>query len=247
MKRLVVFFLFLSVFASAQGAFERGNAYYQKGDYAAAADTYERILRGGKHSAELYYNLGNAYYKQHKVALSIYNFEKALVLAPHDKDIKGNLEFARKLAIDDVREKPKVGFEKITTDLAGLYHYESWAWIAVVTAFVFAGFFIGYYLAATPLRKRLFFSGMLASLLLLLIACFSAYFGRDVYRRDRPAIVFAEVISAKAEPKQEAPDAFVLHEGAKVRVLENLDRWRKVQLPDDTEGWIPATAIREIK
>jgi len=247
MKRLVVFFLFFSLGAMAQGAFEHGNAQYQKGDYAAAADTYERILRGGKHSAELYFNLGNAYYKQHKVAPSIYNFEKALLLAPGDKDIKGNLEFARKLAIDDVREKPKVGFEKITTDLAGLYHYESWAWIAVVCAFVFAGLFVGYYLTAVPLRKRLFFSGMMLSLLVLLVSCFSAYFGRDVYRRDRPAIVFADVVSAKAEPKSEAPDAFVLHEGAKVRVLESLDQWRKVQLPDDTEGWIRATAIREIK
>lgn len=246
MKRLLVLFLFVSTMVSAQ-AFERGNEQYRKGDYAAAADTYERILKGGKHSAELYFNLGNAYYKQHKVALSIYNFERALLLSPGDRDIKGNLEFARKLAIDDIREKPKVGFSKVASDLASLYQYDSWAWIAAIAAFVFMLFFVAYYLSSVALRKRVYFVGMSLCALTILVSCASAWFGRDLYRNDRPAIVFAEVLPVKAEPKPNAPDAATLHEGTKVYVLENLEGWRKIELPDDTKGWIPAASIRELK
>lgn len=247
MKRLLLLMLLAATTVSAQGAFERGNELYRKGDYAAAADTYERILRAGKHSAELYFNLGNAYYKQHKVALSIYNYERALQLSPADREIRGNLEFARKLAIDDLREKPRAGFARLASDLAATYHYDSWAWIAVASSFVFALFFVGYYLSSGALRKRLFFAGMAMCLLLILVACLSAWFGRDIYRNDRPAIVFAETAAVKAEPKADAADTFTLHEGAKVFVVEQVEGWKKIALPDETEGWIPSSAIREIK
>jgi SH3-like domain-containing protein len=30
-------------------------------------------------------------------------------------------------------------------------------------------------------------------------------------------------------------------------VLETLDNWRKIQLADETEGWIKSDAIKELK
>lgn len=242
-----VLVLFFSAIVSAQGVFERGNAAYRKGDYQAAVDAYESILRSKKESPELYFNLGNAYYKMHRVAPAIYHYEKALLLHPDDRDIRENLEFARKLAIDDIRAVPKVGFAKMTSDLAGWFHYDSWAWIAVGGAFVFLLLFIGYYFSSASLRKRLFFVGMFASLFVIGVACASAAFGRSVYRHDRPAIVFQEVAEVKAEPKADAQDAFVLHEGTKVHVLEELEGWKKIELPDESTGWIDSGAIREIK
>ena len=103
---------------------------------------------------------GVTYYKLHKVAPAIYNYEKALVLSPNDNEIKINLEFARKMAVDDIKVIPKVGFNKLLADFTSKYHYDTWAWIAVVFAFLFLLFFVGYYLSQKTILKRVFFIGM---------------------------------------------------------------------------------------
>jgi len=44
-----------------------------------------------------------------------------------------------------------------------------------------------------------------------------------------------------------ATDAFVIHEGTKVYVIESLDNWDKIQLTDGNEGWIENSAIKRLK
>jgi len=138
----------------AQNDFDKGNQSYQKENYQEAIANYESVLASGKQSAELYFNLGNCYYKLHKIAPSIYNYEKALQLNPNDEEIKTNLDFARKMTIDDIKIVPKVGFHKLIEDFTSSYNYNTWAWIAIVFAFVFLGFFIGYYFSGTASKKE---------------------------------------------------------------------------------------------
>ncbi len=220
---------------------------YEKEQYEQAAAAYENVLQSGKHSAELYFNLGNAYYKQNKVAPAIYNFEKALLLSPGDPEITTNLKFAQKMTIDEVREVPKVGFEKLLRDFTGSLHYDAWAWTAVALAFAFLGFFLGYYFSRTTLSKRIFFVGMFVLVFAIVIAIMAALFEKSHEQNERPAIVFDEVANVKNEPRTSASDVFVLHEGTKVMVREKMANWSKIELPDGAEGWIEARAIKEIK
>lgn len=247
MKKFLYLFLLVSQPFFAQSAFEKGNELYKKEKYEEAAVLYEGIIRSGEHSAEVYFNLGNSYYKLHKVAPAVYNYEKALLLNPNDAEIKTNLKFAQKMAIDEIKIVPKVGFSKMIDDALDVFHYNTWAAIATGFSAVFLVFFIGYYFGSTSLTKRTFFIGMILALLILLISVFSAIYERNNYNNERPAIVFAEVASVKSEPKSAAPEAFQLHEGTKVFVLETQDKWRKVQLTDETEGWIEKDAIIELK
>lgn len=249
MKKLlyILSLLFFAQAAFAQGAFEKGNELYRKAKYEEAAQAYESILKDKKESAEVYFNLGNAYYKLNRIAPSIYNYEKALLLNPNDKDVIVNLGFAKKMAIDDIKEVPKVGFSKMLYNLTGNYHYDTWAWIAVTFSGLFLLFFLGYYLAGTTLIKRVFFIGMFVAILAIIISIISAVFVKSVTTEERPAIVFAEVVSVKSEPAQNAEDAFILHEGTKVFVTEEIDNWKKIELADDTVGWIESSAIKEIK
>lgn len=247
MKQLLIIFLLISQFVGAQNGFESGNALYGREKYAEAAAAYESVLKSGKQSADLYFNLGNAYYKQNKVGPSIYNYEKALALRPNDREILTNLQFARKMTIDEIKEVPKVGFEKLLRDFTARYHYDSWAQIAVGIAFVFFLFFLGYYFSQTTLLKRIFFIGMFLLLFALLISVLSALFEKSHYENDRPAIVFAEMTNVKSEPRTSAPDFFILHEGTKVMVLEKTANWNKIELLDGTQGWIESRDIREVK
>lgn len=248
MKKLLnIIALFLFANAVAQTAFDKGNELYRQGKYAEAVESYKTILEAKQQSAEVYFNLGNAYYKLDSVAQAVYNYEKALLLKPNNKDIKVNLSFARKMAIDDIKAVPKAGFSRILYSWAGSWHYDSWAWTSVGFASLFLLLFVGYYLAGTTRLKRIFFAGMGVSLLVLLISVTAAFFVRSESGKERPAIVFAEVVSVKSEPLQNADDAFILHAGTKVFVTEELDNWKKVRLEDDTVGWIEEQAIKEIK
>lgn len=247
MKKIVFIFLLSTQFFFAQNGFEIGNALYQKGNYDGAITAYESILTTHKQSAELYFNIGNCYYKLNKVAPAIYNYEKALVLNPNDKELKNNLKFAQKLQIDEIKEVPKVGFSKLIRDFTATFHYDSWAWISVSFAVLFLLFFVGYYFSRTTLSKRIFFFGMFLVIFLIVISVLAALFEKNHYDNERPAIVFAEITSMKSEPKASSSDVLVLHEGTKVFVLETLNDWKKVQLTDETEGWIESSAIKEVK
>lgn len=247
MKNIVYIFLLVTQTFWAQSAFEKGNALYQKGKYDEAVSSYESVIQSGKQSAELYFNLGNCYYKLNKVAPAVFNFEKALLLNPNDTEIQNNLAFAQKMTIDDITEVPKVGFAKIIQDFTSGFHYDSWAWIAIVLSVLFLGCFLGYYFSNTTALKRVFFVGMLFLLLFNAISIFAAFFEKSHSENDRPAIVFAETISVKSEPNSSGQEAFILHAGTKVYVLESLNNFKKIQLVDLKEGWIEKGAIKELK
>jgi len=247
MKNIFYILLLSSQVFFAQNSFETGNKAYQKGNYQEAITAYESVLASKKESAEVYFNLGNCYYKLNKVAPAIYNYEKVLLLNPNDIEIQNNLKFAQKLQIDDIKDVPKVGFNKVIQDFTSSYHYNTWAWIAVAFSSLFLLFFVGYYFSQLTLSKRIFFIGMFVILFGLLLSVFAAIFEKQHYVSDQPAIVFAEVAPVKSEPKTDVADAFVLHEGTKVYIQETLDNWLKIELPDGTEGWIDAGNVKKLK
>ena len=247
MKKIVYIFLFLTQWIWAQEPFEKANALYQQGKYPEAATVYEGILQSGQESAEVYFNLGNCYYKLKKVAPAVYNYEKALLLAPGDADIQNNLLFAQKMTVDEIIETPKVGFAKIIQDLTSAFHYDTWAWIAVVMALLVLMFFAGYYFSNETHLKRIFFSGLILSFFMVIVSIFAGFLEKNRMDKHRPAIVFSLTVTVKSEPNTSSQNAFTLHAGTKVYVLENIGNYRKIQLLDQKEGWISKNAIKELK
>lgn len=252
MKKLIYILILLTnvIFAqnNAKVQFDAANELYRKENYAEAIQKYESILAKDKvESAELYFNLGNSYYKTGKIAPSIYNFEKALLLNPNDESIKTNLHFAQKMAIDDVKVVPQVGFSNFLYKITSTFDYNIWAWIGVGLAFSFLLFFIGYYFSSRTIVKRIFFLGMFVLIGLLMLSIVFAFLQKRFDKTVRPAIVFEEVVNVKTEPRTTAENAFILHEGTKVFIKETVDNWKRIQLTDKTEGWIKEDAIKELK
>lgn len=245
MKRIFYILLLLSQLFFAQDGFEEGNDYYKNGKYKQAINAYNSVLSAKKQSAELYFNLGNCYYKLNKVAPAIYNYEKALVLNPNDADILNNLKFAQKRTVDEIENLPKVGFSHLIRDFTSIYHYNSWARIAVSFSVLFLVCFLVYYFSAS--YKRLFFFAMFIMWVFVAVSISSAISEKRYFKNERPAIVFAETTEVKSDPQKTAAVVVVLHEGTKVYVKEKVDKWKKIQLTDGTEGWIDKQAITEVK
>ncbi|MGO4905506.1 tetratricopeptide repeat protein [Flavobacterium sp. W20_MBD1_R3] len=247
MKKILYILLLSTQIFFAQNGFEKGNAYYSKEKYTEAVAAYKSVLNDNKQSSELYFNLGNAYYKLNQVAPSIYYYEKALVLNSNDKESINNLKFAQKRTIDEIKVIPKVGFAKLVRDFTGIYHYNIWGWVSVGLATFFLLFFIGYYFSQKTLSKRIFFFGMFVVIFLMLIALSAALIEKSHFDTEKPAIVFAEMVNVKSEPRNGGKPLFVLHEGTKVYVFETIGKWKKIQLTDGVEGWIESSAIKEVK
>jgi hypothetical protein len=88
---------------------------------------------------------------------------------------------------------------------------------------------------------------MFVNLLLILISVSAGFFEKSHFENEKPAIVFAEATTLKLEPKPLAKEIMKLHEGTKVFVKVTLNNYKKVQLTDQTEGWIESNDIKEVK
>lgn len=234
-------------FSQNNERFEEANALYNDTKYAEAIDKYESILDSKVHSVELYFNLGNANYKLNNIAPSIYYYEKALQLSPNDKEIANNLAFAKNMTIDAIDKVPEVGFSRITKNIVNTFNADTWSKIAIGGVLLFVLLFLMYHFSYGTSRKRIAF---IVSVLSLLIGCFSVAmaFQKDrLNTKDNPAIVFAQESRIKVDPNQTSEEVFRLHEGTKVQVLESYEDWKKIQLSDNSTGWIPSKDIKLLK
>ncbi|WP_299891462.1 tetratricopeptide repeat protein [uncultured Lacinutrix sp.] len=248
MKNLLYIFLFFFGSLTAQNTkyFEQGNALYNEGKYAEALDRYEAILKTDKHSAELYFNLANAHYKLNHVAPSVYYYEKALALKPNDRDIKNNLAFANNMTVDAIDNLPEVGLSKFVKNFAKTMSFDSWAKLSILLVILFVVLYITYYFAVATRKKRLFFVSSSLSVILALVALGFTFYNYNLTQKNNPAIVFAQESQVKSEPNLRSDEAFVLHEGTKVQILDTVNNWRKIKLSDGKTGWITSEDIKPL-
>jgi tetratricopeptide (TPR) repeat protein len=248
-KSLIVFAcLFVCALdAQNEAMFDSATAHYNKGDYDKAVEKYEQILNSGVHSSSVYYNLGNSYYKLNKIAPSIYYYEKALLLDPNDSEIKNNLAFARNMTLDDIEPLPQSGIARIIDGLTGIMTFNQWAYMAVAMMMLFAMSYIVYYYLRYASHKRLAFIASVVFLFASIVSVTFSYLQYNRYNQERPAIVFASAIAVRSEPNARSQESFVLHEGTKVQVLDELDDWRKIALEDGSTGWLREENIKMLK
>ena len=58
------------------------------------------------------------------------------------------------------------------------------------------------------------------------------------------AIIFSEKTEVKNGPTLSSENIFTLHEGTKVKVLDEVDNWKKIKLVDGEIGWILSDEIK---
>ncbi|MDO6759938.1 tetratricopeptide repeat protein [Tamlana sp. 2_MG-2023] len=244
---LLSFLLTFGVFAQNEALFEKGNAFYNDGKYAEAIDNYQAILESGVHSADLYFNLANANYKLNNIAPSIYYYEKALLLEPNDSDIKNNLAYAENMTVDAIDVIPEAGIAKLIHNLTDKMTSDGWAITAICFVFVFVILFLVYHFSYSTTQKRLTFVGSLTALTLMCITLTLAFHKYNLDKKDNPAIVFVQESKVKTTPNAKSEEAFRLHEGTKVQVVETYNDWQKIKLADGKIGWVISEDIKMLK
>jgi tetratricopeptide (TPR) repeat protein len=223
---------------TAPDEFERGNAFYRNGNYDQAAASYESILKQGLASSSLYFNIGNCYYRMGKLAPAIVAYERALRLQPNDPDTKHNLELLNLKTPDRIEPLPELFFIEWLRSFSSIVPLHTTARLfAACWLLLFLGLSL-FYLLTNPSVLR-FLRGLAIASAVALVPLAIIVVTQVVDSRNRTdAIITASVVTAKTSPDAQSVDAFVAHEGLKVKLSDAVGEWMKIVLPDGKVGWI---------
>ena len=213
----------------------------------AHAGIYEQLIRENGESAQVYFNLGNAYYRQDKMARAILNYERAALFDPGDSDIRFNLDMARSKTVDKIVPESELFFVTTFRSLVLSMSVGSWAWLAIA-AFVLMLIAVGVYLFVPEMWAQK--TGFVSALLLLIVCVFAnvaAYQQLRQIEQRTGAIIMAPSVVVKSTPSDSGTDLFILHEGTRVRVVDDSMRdWCEIRMADGKEGWMQKSKMEVI-
>ena len=255
---LLALLLFLSPAALSRAAdrtaypdslWTAGVEAYTAGQWDIALNAWNGIAALGLESCELYYNIGNAYSKTGDWAHAILNYERARRLDPSDRDVAHNLAFANEMIQDRIEEVPEFFLVTWARSLCRELPSDTWAVLFLVLLAAALALAVVFFLGRArggAASRAAFFSGIAALLLALMCLGFASWQKSD-YIHDNAAIVVRAVASVKSSPSTEsAKDLFVLHEGTKVRILDQVGDWNNIELADGRQGWLRRTDLEQI-
>ena len=220
---------------------------YTEGQWQEAIDTYEQINSMGLESAALYCNMGNAYYKEGYISKAILNYERALKVDPSYEDARFNLEFMNELIRDQIDPVPDFILAVWMEKVCRIMDSDAWALTFLVLLALTLAMVLMFLLSPSVAGRKVGFSLGLVSLVLAVASISFSVWQKNDYESADGAVVMSSVVSVKSSPSSESsPNLFVLHEGTKVSVLEQVGSWYKIELADGRQGWVSAKDIEII-
>jgi tetratricopeptide (TPR) repeat protein len=224
----------------------KGNTFYQNKQYERAIEVYEHLIKNGYEGTSLYYNLGNAYYRTGKLGFAILNYERALIISPNDEDIQHNLALANSKTIDRIEMLPRFFIFQWWEGLLALFNLTGWTYASYtfyIVVLISAAFY--FFAKNQRLQKISFYTGLTAVLFLLFTASILIIkFNRELSVKN--AVIVESEATVKLSPDSAGSDAFIIHEGLKVKLEDNVQEWVKIRLLDGKVGWIEKQNLRII-
>jgi len=215
--------------------FAAANKFYAEGKFADAATAYESILKTGAVSANLLFNDGNAEFKAGNLGKAIAAFRRAELLAPRDSDVRANLDFARK------QVQGATVSESVWRNWLGQLTLNEWAILAAIA------FWLTFILfTAKQIRPALAPKLRGASFVLIALTIFfGAATGLQAAEHfsNQSAVVISNDAVAKSGPFDDAQNAFAVHDGAELSILDHHDNWVQVDDGSGKIGWLQTKQV----
>jgi tetratricopeptide (TPR) repeat protein len=224
----------------------RGNQAYSQGLYDSAIHLYSKVFDQELESYELYYNIGNAYFKKNQLPSAILYYEKAKKMAPNSEDVNFNLSIANSMIVDKIEQVPEMFYKKWWNYFYNAFNEDTWTILSLVSWIVLLFFVALFFITKSRSTKKLaFYLGLL--FLLSTIGTFGLSSQKYYYtKKNREAIIFTPTITAKSSPTQSAVDLFVIHEGTKVQIMDEVQGWVKIKIRNGSIGWLPRESVERI-
>ena len=254
---LAIIGLILPAFAgNAASLIERADSAYTADDFASAVSLYNEAIDTEGSSSMLFYNLGNAYYRMGNLGKAIVNYERALRLDPTNRDARENLEFVNSKITDQIGDSGTFLSNTADTVVAAA-HPDTWGYIALASFILMLGAIALYAFAGNVAVRKIGFFGGFILLVVTVVTNIFAFKGAAKAQSHTTAIVVepSTILSTSPrQPKDRTEEAFLLHEGTKVEILDSVAvpadttgrKWYDVSVDNTHRAWISSDAIEKI-
>ena len=250
MKQIIIISTFLILactsMANPADSIKKANTLYDQNEFAKAIELYESVLAEGYQSSDIYFNLGNASYKNGEITRAIINFERAKLLAPNDEDIAYNLELANQYVVDEIEGLPQSLFKKWFKSIINMNDADGWAVISLISFGLILVFGLIYYLSRSRALKKIAFVLAIIMLLVSVSTFTMAQHQKNMIENRTYAIITTPTVTVKASPTDAGTDLFVIHEGLKVNITDQLNNWLEIRLEDGNSGWVQNNVLERI-
>jgi hypothetical protein len=228
-----------------QQMFNKANELFKQKQYSEAAGAYQQLIDEGYKQPELYTNAGNAWYKANRTGMAIYSYEKALLRDPFYKPAKHNLAVANQRVEGYVNDLPLLFFQQWWLHIQYLFSPNGWAAGSIILFWIVIGGII-FMLLKPGFKTTLVKSAVIAFgvfFILFIGMAGASYASADTSDN---GIIMNPVVKVKAGPDAGSKDAFELHEGIKVQVVDATKEYCKIMLPDGKTGWLACGEIKRL-
>ncbi len=222
--------------AADQSTWSDANNKYQSGSFKSAIEFYEDIFKSGKETAALDYNLGNSYFKLGHKGKAIVFYERALKISPRDQDVRWNIDVVKSAITDKIEPADEDITRMFIRRIADKLAVNEVAMILSGLLILFLLFsFIGFMAPAVKTFTRGF--SFLAAIFFVVTTVLFIFKWLDV--KDPKVIILDKEVEARYGPSDRETKAFVLHEGAEARVIDESRDWFYLSLENKSSGWVP--------
>jgi tetratricopeptide (TPR) repeat protein len=227
-----------NAFGSSDTLYQKANGLYEDGEFEAALTLYHDILDSGYESPDLYYNMGNASFRSNSIGYAVLYYEKALKLDPSHQDAAHNLKFVSRYRVDAFEEVPEFFLRTWISSAVHALPEHIWS-ILALGSFILTLVSILLYLFThgLALKKAGFFIALLGLLLFIFTLSSAVVQNREI-KHPEHGIILSPSVTVRSTPSDSGTELFILHEGTRVRVNEEVTGWHNIRIIDGREGWI---------
>jgi tetratricopeptide (TPR) repeat protein len=224
--------------------FNQANSFYQEGEYLQAKEGYLNLNNKGFYSLELYLNLGNAYFKLDSIPHAILYYEKGMKVAPGNKNLIHNLKICNAIIKDKFVVKESIHINDwIYVFLGKSTNY--WANASIILMLICFSFLALFLFSQSKILKKATFYSAIGSFILSLFTVYFAWLSNDKLQDTNYCILFTAHVSIKAEPSSNAENNYKLHEGSKMKIIDENTNWLEISF-DEKIGWIEKKDVKRI-
>lgn len=236
----------LNVFGSVDSVFSKSNQLYSSNMFQDALDGYVSIVDKEIPNSVLYYNIANCYYKLNMLGYARLYYEKAMLYNSQDKDVIHNLQILENKLIDEIVPLPEFFLVTVINNISTLFSASQWGYIFLLVLYLSLGLFVLFLFSFSHETKLNMLRGLFVAIPIFAIVLFFLFYSN---RSDSgvDAVLTSPNTYVKTAPSISSTDYFVIHEGVKFQLIDTLDNWARIILPDGKDGWIQNSTFQKIE
>ncbi len=228
--------------------------------FTAAAQKYQMLVDSGVQNARLYSNLGNAYLQCSQLGRAIANYERASQLAPHDRQLAKNLEFAVSLVRDDdgssdlTTSSPVGNPASLHSIIQTLRDYNtiivrSLGLRTIIGVLILSSLlFWGIHIARALGYRFAIWRYSIIPLILLMISLSSTILTSAQPRSENRRIIVTDNLLLRTGDGDQFDAVVALDsaQGHRVQILVQRGNWLQVRTRDGHVGWLPSRDLEAL-